>query len=297
MLAAKTSAEVEKIVKVPNTHKGAVAIWEKKAAASFDSDAEMTKLREVFDRGDIKHVCIVKLHAQDPHKKGYHYSSLHCDRADEQRETATQEIIKYFERVYESHATKLQGYQALLHDLGLENGTTIAKCKELTNVRNGSRGCFINIYDFIDAERKTYRFPAVEPLRYYSIILDKIFPKKQAKQRTILRNMLVNMLGDYKGKQYDKGRESPAVRLRNLKLSYTAGYANDGANSKTNATPKRKKRVKKANGEHKGGNDGSAMHANEVSDSDDTSEPKTPGDEDVREATNLMKTLGIPNGV
>lgn len=88
--------------------------------------------------------------------------------------------------------------------------------------------------------------------------------------------MLVNMAGNYKGEAYDKGNTGMKKRVKMLEDSYTTI---DGR------TP----------AESTGRDNGS--DTNEVSDSDDDSEPKTPGDENMGEMTNRFKTLGIPNGV
>ncbi|KXT12454.1 hypothetical protein AC579_7378 [Pseudocercospora musae] len=269
MLAAETSAELQQIVKVPNTHKGAMAIWAKKAADSSDSDVEMTRLRAMLDRADVEHVCIGKLHAQNLHKKGsspnwerYNFSPLYRDRNYKEKKERTQEVVEYFGGLYESRATKLKRCQALL---------SITRCKEILK-DSGSRGCFIIIRDFIEADRKAYRFPAVEPLRYYSIIV------------------------------YGKSCESVGKRVQNLKLTYTAGWEKDGADGKTSSTPKHKVKARKGKCSRKdatlvhsqvpirGGNDGSAVSANKVSDSDGTSEPETPSDENMGVVIDLIRS-------
>lgn len=88
--------------------------------------------------------------------------------------------------------------------------------------------------------------------------------------------MLVNMAGRYRGEAYDKGNTGMKKRAKMLEDSYTTI---DG-------------RTPSESADRDNGSD-----AIEAFDSDGSSEPKTPSDENMGEVIDLMKTLGIPNGV
>ncbi|KAF7185089.1 hypothetical protein HII31_13712 [Pseudocercospora fuligena] len=278
-------------------------------------------------------VCCKKLDAinlkkpKEGEMKTVELKTVGCLKSPRAKEEMTEKIVEHFQENYESRPTKLAGIQDLCVHLGLRKGRTEKECKESLQ-EAGSRGVYINIYDFMDARRegtKVYRFPGIEPLRYYSTIMTRIVPlyevydndararaqrasplindlpsdqklkpkeKKKRKYPDTLAFMLVNMHGNYEGKAFDKGRESMKARAQNLENSWSQ-Y--DGK-TKTNKTPRSRRRNKGRN-TSKTSLSGDSENTSDAVNSDGTSEPKTPDGKDMEEVVDLMKTLGIPNGV
>ncbi|KAF7184962.1 hypothetical protein HII31_13585 [Pseudocercospora fuligena] len=105
------------------------------------------------------------------------------------RECRVNAIVAHFEEHYESKPSKLQAYQKLCEDLGVDVGTSITQCRKILN------SVFVNIVDFVKTpDKKTvHQFLNIQELRDYSRKKKKLFPLIRAKEDTVLRALLVKM--------------------------------------------------------------------------------------------------------
>ncbi|PGG95019.1 hypothetical protein AJ79_10317 [Helicocarpus griseus UAMH5409] len=93
-----------------------------------------------------------------------------------------------FSKHYGPQVTKLENWQSLCHEVGIEDGIeSITKCKKAL------RSVHVNIVDLVDARRtgkkvKTFRSEAA--LRNYTLRTERIFPKKAAKGDGFLKALL-----------------------------------------------------------------------------------------------------------
>lgn len=117
-------------------------------------------------------------------------------------------VVNFFDSTYGRNETRLDMWQQLCRDVGVEVGTSIANCKKV--VRIGSwltvqlltclqnlQGIYLNIVDYVKAKeggRAFRRFSSPRELsNYIKNNKSKMFPREEAKRNPILRWMLIRL--------------------------------------------------------------------------------------------------------
>lgn len=113
------------------------------------------------------------------------------------------EFTRYF-----GSASKLQNWQRLCQDIGIVGDlSSMKKCKQvrvpmqssgfyLTMISKALQGVWVNIYDFIDAQRlgkQPKRFQSQAALSRYTIKTGRIYPKQKAKEGGPVRELLAHI--------------------------------------------------------------------------------------------------------
>ncbi|KAK0347402.1 hypothetical protein LTR91_007297 [Friedmanniomyces endolithicus] len=99
-------------------------------------------------------------------------------------------IREYFDVTYENKQDKLAAWQLLCEHVGVEPGSSIVECKKAL------KEVFINIWDFVAFQKggpPFKRFHTAKELREYTIRYNKVFKLEEAKERPMLRSMLIKI--------------------------------------------------------------------------------------------------------
>ncbi|KAK5117534.1 hypothetical protein LTR62_004956 [Meristemomyces frigidus] len=107
----------------------------------------------------------------------------------QKRKQETKNVIAFFDKHY-GDGKKLEAWQTLCTDLGVEMADTITQCKKHL------KPPYVNIYDFVKAQESGEPckfFKSYEQLCAYTKKTGQFFPLKKAKQNLILSCMLVEM--------------------------------------------------------------------------------------------------------
>ncbi|KAK3722182.1 hypothetical protein LTR37_002615 [Vermiconidia calcicola] len=112
------------------------------------------------------------------------------EREERERNRRNDNIVNYFDTTYGRDVTKLEKWQLLCQDLGVDAGPSINKCK------TALKGIYVNIVDFVAAKQageEVHLFRSYKALQTYILRTGKVFPLKRAKQSPILNWMLIDV--------------------------------------------------------------------------------------------------------